>query len=379
MTKTQRLNNFLLVHLPRLIKVELLRLFPDLYDALPLEPDAAWLNPTDNCNMRCIMCNQWRETKTNELTTAEWKGVIDQLAGIGIKKVGFNGGEPLLCKDLPEILAHVRSRGMTSALITSGFLLDDAKLEALLKAGLSHITMSIDGVEAEYEKIRGREWARVEASAERLGKAYREGRIDANIGFVIMKQTLEHLPGVQSLCERVGLPLTFSLVDSTPFFFKIDVNKRTAENTNWCGPEDRPRLRKIQKALTEMKAKDPASVIGTWANIAYIADYFADPLHADIPCTVSQVRVMINSRGELYGGCWSMGGFGSLREKPLKELMASRKFLDAHKAMFRKKCPGCSCGYGTNLRYDLRQTLKDEAWKHVPSLRAKIHEEPTAP
>lgn len=379
MTKPQRLKNLFLTHLPRLAKVELLRLFPGLWGTISIAPDAAWLNPTDNCNMRCIMCNQWRETKTNELTTAEWKGVIDQLADIKITKIGFNGGEPLLCKDLPEIFAHVTSRGMTPALITSGFLLDEAKLEALLKAGMGHVTLSIDGVGAEYVKIRGREWGRVEKAAELLGKAYQAGRVEANIGFVIMKQTLEHLPGVQALCERVGLPLTFSLVDSTPFFFKLEANEMTAANTNWCGPEDRKRLRDIQKALTEMKGKNPGAVIGTWASIAYIADYFSDPLHKEIPCTVSQVRVMINSHGEVYGGCWSMGNYGSIREKPLKEIMASPAYRKAHKAMFKKECPGCSCGFGTTLRYDLRETLKDEAWKYLPATRAKIYEEPHAP
>lgn len=373
MKQIKRVYKILSHHIPLLLKVELVRLFPNLEDAVTIKPDAAWLNPTDNCNMRCIMCNQWRETKTNECTLDEWKNIIDQLAKEGITKVGFNGGEPLLRKDLPEIFAHVTSHGMVPTLITSGYLLDEKKLDDLLAAGMGHVTMSIDGVGEEYEKIRGREWERVEKAAELLGRAFQAGRVDANIGFVIMKQTLTHLPGVRALCKRVGLPLTFSLVDSTPFFFQIPANQMEAKDTNWIGPEGEEALKDIQRQLVEMKAEDPASMIGTYANIDYIRDYFKDPLQAKTPCTVSQVRIMINSRGEVYGGCWSMGAWGSLRKQTLREVLTSKQYIDAHKAMFKKECPGCSCGYGTNVRYSMPHTLKNEALKLLPALREKIY------
>ncbi len=370
----RRLHTILTYNLLLLAKVELLRLFPSLHGAVAIKPDTAWLNPTDNCNMRCIMCNQWRETKTNELTLAEWKDVIDQLAAAGIKKIGFNGGEPLLRKDLPDMFAHAKSHGMAISLITSGYLLDEKRLEALLAAGVGHVTMSIDGVGDQYERIRGREWARVEKAAKLLGAAFRAGRVDASIGFVIMHQTLGHLPDLRAFCRRVGVPLTFSLVDSTPFFFQIPENDMTAHNSNWVGPEDKPKLEQIQRELLEMKGQDYHSVVGTYANIDYITDYFKDPLQAKIPCTVSQVRVMINSRGEVYGGCWSMGGWGSLREKSLRAILDSPAYREAHRAMFRKECPGCSCGYSTNLRYYLPLTVKDKLWRALPPLRASIVE-----
>jgi MoaA/NifB/PqqE/SkfB family radical SAM enzyme len=370
----RRLRDIATIHLPRLAKVELLRLFPNLWDAIEFQPDAAWLNPTDNCNMRCIMCNQWRETKTNELTTAEWRMVLDQLADFGIKKCGFNGGEPLLRKDLPEIFSHVTSRGMKPALITSGYLLDDSRLEALLDAGMVHATLSIDGVGDEYEKIRGREWSRVEAAARRLGRAYQQGRLDANIGFVIMKQTLEHLPRVKTLCAEVGLPLAISLVDSTPFFFQLPENQMSAANSNWIGPEDRDKIRTIQKALVEMKASGTHSVVNSWSSLDYIDSYFKDPLQAAIPCSVAQLRVMINSRGEVYGGCWSMGAYGSLRERTLKDILSSPEYRAAHRAMFYKDCPGCSCGFSTNLQYSLRTQVENRVYDLVPSQRPVIFE-----
>ena len=144
------IKNIAAVHMPILVRSELMRQFPSLYPRLHLKPSAAWINPTDNCIMRCIMCSQWRKTKTNELTLLEWKDVIRQLRDEGIKMIGLLGGEPLLSKDIVEIVRYVSELQMPSAMITSGFLLDDQKLEALINAGLKHITVSIDGIGEEY-------------------------------------------------------------------------------------------------------------------------------------------------------------------------------------------------------------------------------------
>jgi MoaA/NifB/PqqE/SkfB family radical SAM enzyme len=350
-----------------------MRLFPSLFERLQLSPEAAWLNPTDNCNMRCIMCNQWRETKTNELNLQEWKDLLRQLRDLGITKVGLNGGEPLLRKEIIDIVSEISRLGMSPAIITSGFLLDQEKLDALIDAGLKHITVSIDGVADEYEKIRRRDWGKVEAAGHRVAKAYKEGRIDANIGFVVMKNTLGHLPRIKEFCKELGLPLMFSLVDSTPFFFKIDENQRQATDTNWITQEERPRLTALQKLLVNMKEEDHYSTVNTYADIDYMSSYFSDPLQRKIPCTVSQLRLMINGTGEVYGGCWSMGTYGNIRDTPLKEIIASRKYQRAHKAMFYKLCPGCSCGYTTNVRYSVPKQWKDRFFNLLPFLRKNIY------
>jgi len=350
-----------------------MRRFPSLFQTMRLRPESAWLNPTDNCNMRCIMCGQWRETKTGELTLDEWKALILQLRDRGIRKIGLNGGETLLRKDIVDLIDYITAQGMDAAIITSGYLLDDAKLTALIDAGLKHVTVSIDGVGAEYEKIRRREWPRVEKAVRLVAQAYREGRLDANIGFVVMRQTLAHLDGVRALCQEVGLPLMFSLVDCTPFFFKLPENHRRVDDTNWVTAADRPLLRSLQRRLVEMKGQDHYSMVNTYGDIDYMSSYFDDPLQRKIPCTVSQLRIMINGRGEVYGGCWSMGSYGNVRQTPLPEILESKKFRKAHHAMFYKLCPGCSCGYTTNVRYSLPLQLKDRLFNFFPFLRRRIY------
>lgn len=76
---------------------------------------------------------------TKELTTTEWKQVIDKAWEVGIPHIVFTGGEPTLRDDLAELLMHAEDRGLVTGLITDGFKLSDTRyLKTLLDAGLDH-------------------------------------------------------------------------------------------------------------------------------------------------------------------------------------------------------------------------------------------------
>src|SRR5919199_6359452 len=61
-----------------------------------VRPLVAELFLTENCNLRCVSCACWRQVTRDELSTAEWKDVLGQLAALRIHKVNFTGGEPLI-------------------------------------------------------------------------------------------------------------------------------------------------------------------------------------------------------------------------------------------------------------------------------------------
>jgi MoaA/NifB/PqqE/SkfB family radical SAM enzyme len=355
MRTLRRLHALIAVHLPILLRTAWIRLFPSFHPLLAPRPSAAWINPTDNCNLRCVMCGQWREVKKDELTTEEWKDAIRQIRDEGIDTLGLNGGEPLLRKDLAEIAGFASSLGMKPMLITNGSLLDGARLDELIGAGVRHVSLSIDGVGADYEKVRGREWALAQRAARLLCAAFHSGRVDANLAFVLMRETLGNLEAFRPFRRELGLPMIVNLMDRTPFFFDIPENR----SAHWMTQDDLPALRAFLKTLLEIKNQEPGSVLNTLSDIEYMASYFSDPRQARVPCAVSQLRILIDSRGGVFGGCWSMGSFGSLRENRLREILASPRHLKARRAMFFKQCPGCSCGYTTNLRYFLPSRLRD--------------------
>jgi len=119
---------------------------------------------TFRCNNQCIHCYAGGPHETPELTTQEWKKVIDKLVELGIFILTFTGGEPTLRKDLPELLAYAQEKGAVTGLITNGRRLRDARyVEELEAAGLdfaqitleSHIAKvhdSITGVEGSWDE-----------------------------------------------------------------------------------------------------------------------------------------------------------------------------------------------------------------------------------
>jgi len=77
-----------------------------------------------------------------ELSTEEWKAIIDKAWAAGIPHLIFTGGEPTLRDDLAELLQHAEDLGQVTGLLTDGIKLADANyLNSLLQAGLDHATI----------------------------------------------------------------------------------------------------------------------------------------------------------------------------------------------------------------------------------------------
>lgn len=86
---------------------------------------------------------------TRELTTDEWRAILDKAWQAGIPHVTFTGGEPTLREDLPELIAHAEKLGMVCGLLTDGTSLSKKKyLDMLLQTGLDHILFNLDPEDA---------------------------------------------------------------------------------------------------------------------------------------------------------------------------------------------------------------------------------------
>jgi radical SAM protein with 4Fe4S-binding SPASM domain len=108
----------------------------------PLRMDLAL---TFKCQNNCIHCYAGGSHESVELSTTQWKQVIDCLSQIGIFIVTFTGGEPTLREDLTELLQYAQDKGMVTGLITNGRKLKDkAYVAALEKAGLDFVQVTLE-------------------------------------------------------------------------------------------------------------------------------------------------------------------------------------------------------------------------------------------
>ena len=113
----------------------------------PLRMDLAL---TFTCQNNCVHCYAGGPHKTEELTTDQWKTVIDRLHQIGVFILTFTGGEPTLRDDLPELLQYAQNKGMVTGLITNGRRLKDKNyVKALEETGLDFVQVTLESHKAD--------------------------------------------------------------------------------------------------------------------------------------------------------------------------------------------------------------------------------------
>lgn len=112
----------------------------------PLRMDVAL---TYRCQNRCGHCYNQAERAVSELSTADWRRVLDRLRDAGIPHVVFTGGEPTLRDDLPDLVAYAEELGLVTGVNTNGRrLAEDAYTARLKEAGLDHVQITLESADA---------------------------------------------------------------------------------------------------------------------------------------------------------------------------------------------------------------------------------------
>jgi pyrroloquinoline quinone biosynthesis protein E len=137
----------------------------------------------------------------HELSTEHWISIIRQAAELGCWHLHLTGGEPLLRRDLGDLVRAGRESGLYVNLITSGLGLTSERLGALVRAGLDHIQLSFqDSEEAEANTFAG---TRAHAHKLRVAEWIRKYRIAFTVNLVVHKQNIDRLEGLIRLAEQI--------------------------------------------------------------------------------------------------------------------------------------------------------------------------------
>ncbi len=108
------------------------------------------------CDLACRHCgSRAGRERPDELTTAECLDLVDQMADMGVKEVSLIGGEAYLRDDWTDIIRRIRARGMTALLTTGGRGVTPERARAAAEAGLVSASVSLDGLEATHDRLRG--------------------------------------------------------------------------------------------------------------------------------------------------------------------------------------------------------------------------------
>ena len=168
-------------------------------------PMAMLAELTHRCPLSCPYCSNPLEmvARDGEMGADVWENVFRQAAAIGVLQLHVSGGEPASRRDLEEIVSSAREAGLYVNLITSGIGLTEARLKALVDAGVEHIQLSLQGVNAEIANRIGGYKNGYERKMDVAGWIKDQG-IPLTLNAVMHKQNLATLPQTIDMAVDMG-------------------------------------------------------------------------------------------------------------------------------------------------------------------------------
>ena len=172
----------------------------------PIEPPLAVLAElTHRCPLQCPYCSNPTQLAgaSQELTTVEWQNVLTQAGEIGALQVHFSGGEPTVRRDLVDLVRHAVAVGLYTNLITSGVLLDQARMDALAEAGLDHVQISFqDADNLNGDRIAG--LAGAQKKKREVAAFVRRAGLPLTVNLVVHRQNLASLAAMLDMAVALG-------------------------------------------------------------------------------------------------------------------------------------------------------------------------------
>ena len=336
-------------------------------DGRTLPPLHYYLEVTRRCNLRCRMCQyiHWLKNTSptdqseGELTTDEWKSVIDQISRLAL--ISFTGGEPWVRPDFGELLAYAAAKHRVHFISNATLLTEDrAEFCASLAPrrpggrGLNFVGVSLDGPESLHDEIRGMPGGyrkategigRLMEAKRRLGRACPMLHVttviqDANV------DVLHEMPAIARSLGADYLNLTMEIRS-----LDVVVGREMAESdiASDSLPEMvLPRIAPDRLSAALTATREAAGTAGIELRLprlpeSQILKYYDGGQDLDgCDCPPAWMTLIIGRRGDVFP-CFSCS-VGNVRDESLRKLNNNAK-ARAFRCALRKKmpelCQGC--------------------------------------
>lgn len=164
-------------------------------------PVVVW-NSTKTCNLRCRHCYMESDAQKyqGELTTAEARRFIDDLAEFKVPVLLFSGGEPLIRPDFFELAAYAAEKGIRPTLSTNGTLITAEVAARIKQIGVGYVGISLDGLREVNDAFRGKEGA-FAAAMQGIQNCVAVGQ-RVGLRFTINKHNLQELEHIFDFIEE---------------------------------------------------------------------------------------------------------------------------------------------------------------------------------
>jgi MoaA/NifB/PqqE/SkfB family radical SAM enzyme len=249
------------------------------------------------CPNDCIHCSApSRQGEILESTVV--KGAISQALDMGSYLITFDGGEPMLRKDLPDLVSSVDSRAIATS-FTSGYHLTAERARQLKLAGLYAVRISIDSpFEKEHDRVRGRCGAYLDA-LDGVKNALEAGLL-VDLFMVTSPHNIDHLEDAFSLATDLG-------VHELSFYEIVAVGRWASHEDEVLTNDDVLRLERFHK---EKNRSDGPRVSAL--------PYLLGP--EMFGCFAGRRWIHVDGAGEALPCAYMPLSFGNIKEKSLLDI-----------------------------------------------------------
>jgi MoaA/NifB/PqqE/SkfB family radical SAM enzyme len=305
----------------------------------PLVPPlSAGISVTSECNSKCLYCAIWRRSDPLQPSSEELKDCIDQLEELGVQRVSLSGGEPFMRRDLPEIIAYARLKGLVVHVSTNGTLVTRERADAVAEAGLNYLTYSIDTLDpTQYQLLRGMRYDVVKRWSKTLYYISENHRhVTISINCVISKVNLRNVIDLVSYASDHGIWVSLQPIHIYPELGAPPDLRATLS----VDEEMKPLLDSIVDQLIAMKEAG-AKISSSRQYMRGMKDFLLSrELPGGFRCVTGFDNVKIDYNLNVKA-CWMLEPVGSLREQSLKRIWTSAGFRRVRRRMLKGDCPGC--------------------------------------
>ncbi len=294
---------------------------------------------TFGCNSKCQTCSYWKLTPRmkEDLSTEEAFALLDEAYAAGMRGYYLFGGEPLVRKDVGELIDYAQRKGFLTVINTNGSLLG-AKAPRL--KGLDFAFVSLDYFNDYHDVIRGRRGSFQEV-VHGIDRLHEE--TDAKVGLVttISRLNLDAMEPMARFARERGVSISFNSVEPTLDFGLTD-SERSPNFSLGLSPDQ---LREFYRTLLRLK-REGYPLLET--------EYVLEDFVAGRPwkCEFPKMFVYVSPDRQIYS-CDYRYGY-DLRHGSFEEYFSSPQF--AEHVQRSESCNRCvrTCVRGYSYAYELR-------------------------
>ena len=345
---------------------------PTPRSAAERRPVVVW-NVTRSCNLLCLHCYSDSEARRyeGELTTEEGYALLEDLGRFQVPAVLFSGGEPLVRRDLFDLVAFARGRGLRPTLSTNGTLITAEVAARIKQSGFTYVGVSLDGIGEVNDRFRG-----VAGAFDRALRAFHNLKVvgqRVGLRLTLNRHNVENLHRIFDLIEMEG-------IDRACFYHLVPAGRgRTIAGDILSPPETRAAVDIILERAADFHCRGLEKEILTVDNhvdgvYAYLRRKAEGSPRAD-----EVMRLLRWNGGGLYSSgvgiadvdflgnvhadqFWMHYSFGNVRRRPFSQIWTDTSDplmagLKDRKGRLKGRCGGCkwfdACGGALRVRAEL--------------------------